>query len=658
MLSNTRTMPTTRRTVLAAVAVSAVFAAQLSAMASSSARGSAWKSVAVVDPGLSTVGDALQQVVVSTTSGVQAAVDAVRAVGGSVEAELPIIGGVEAEVPASRLVELSRVPGVVGITKDREGAFVEYSYDEESVASGFTRSTEATAAWAGGNLGAGVGVAILDTGVSPMNDFAGRLVHGPDLSGEGTVVDSYGHGTVMAGAMGASGADSATSTAGMLPGVAPKSTIVAVKVAGRNGAVDVSTILQGMHWVSAYKDQFNIRVMNLSWGVPSTQDPKVDPLNYAVQRLWKQGIVVVVAAGNSGSAAGTIMKPGDDPLVLTVGAYNDKGTARLDDDAPVQWTSRGPTAHGLTKPDLVAPGKSLSVSRSFGSKIEIDNPKALIAPSYIRGSGSSQAAAVTSGLAALLIAARPSLTPDQVKHLLTSTAVPMANGTPNDQGKGRIRIARALTGDPLLAPVQAPTATGLGSIEASRGGYNVYSTCNDVDTFIQGEIDVMCEKWNPAPWVGSSWRGEAWTGSSWRGAEWTGSSWRGLDWSSATWDGSSWRGGTWAGSSWRNEAWTGSAWKGSAWRGSSWRGSSWRGSSWRTADWTSAAYDEYDGFTSSAYDDATEDGFLAAWFGNNPPWTKSFPGEKSDPAPSYVTEVGCVRPEPGSKAGGATGSCK
>jgi serine protease AprX len=121
-------------------------------------------------------------------------------------------------------------------------------------------------------------------------------------------------------------------------------------------------MLQAMHWVSAYKDQFNIRVMNLSWGVPSTQDPKVDPLNFAVQRLWQQGIVVVVAAGNSGPKAGSITKPADDPLVLSVGAYNDKGSARLDDDQPVDWTSAGPTAQGLAKPDVVAPGRSLTLS--------------------------------------------------------------------------------------------------------------------------------------------------------------------------------------------------------------------------------------------------------------------------------------------------------
>ena len=595
------------------------------------ARGSAWKSVTVLDPGLDVIGRTLQDVIVQAAGGVRAAADAVRSAGGRVESELPVVGGVQASVPAELLSGLATRAGITSVTRNRSASFVEYTYDEVAVASGFTRSTQASTAWAAGNLGQGVGVAVLDTGVSPMKDFEGRLVHGPDLSGEGTTVDTYGHGTVMAGAIGASGADSAGLRDGSYAGVAPKATIVAVKVAGRNGAVDVSTILQGMHWVSAYKDQFNIRVMNLSWGVPSTQDPQLDPLNYAVERLWQQGIVVVVAAGNSGPRAGTITKPGDDPLVLTVGAFNDKGSARLEDDTAVDWSSQGPTAQGLAKPDLVAPGRSLVLTRSFGSSIEVDNPKALVAPTYIRGSGTSQAAAVTSGTAALLIAARPELTPDQVKRLLTGAAVPMPGQPSSGQGAGRLRLAAALSADPGPAVWQSSTATGRGSLEAARGGINVMSSCDGVDTLIQGEIDVMCEAWDPAPWAGSTWRGEAWTGSTWRGAQWTGSTWRGLDWSDATWTGSTWRDGTWTGSTWRDATWTGSAWTGSTWRGSTWRGSTWRGSTWRSASWTST------GFTSAVYEE--DPAFLAAFFGDRPKWNKHLAGETSDAAPDYLVPV-------------------
>ncbi len=547
MLPEDRTFPaaaiSSRRGSVALLAVAALFATQLSATAASSARGSAWTSAAL-DPGLSVVGDALQDVIVTARGGVDAAADAVRRIGGTVEAPLPIVDGVEARVPASSLPDLAGVAGVTGITADRRASFEELSYDATTVASNYTKSSGATAAWAQGNLGAGVGIAVLDTGISEMNDFKGRLVHGPDLSGEGSLVDTYGHGTVMAGAAGGSGADSAALGKGLYAGVAPKSTLVAVKVAGRNGVADVSTILQGMHWVSAYKDQYNIRVMNLSWGTTSTQDPAVDPLNYAVQRLWQQGIVVVVAAGNSGPGAGTIMKPADDPLVITAGAYDDRQNESTNDDAVPAWSSQGPTAQGLTKPDLVVPGRTLITSRSLGSRVESENPKALVSPSYIRGSGTSQAAAVTSGLAALLIAARPSLTPDQVKNLLTSTASPIAGssgGSANVQGKGRGQLAAALAANPGPAYTQTPTATGLGSIEASRGGRNVQTICpadaaTGTVTIISGEIDVRCEAWNGSSWTGSSWTGSSWTGSSWTGSSWTGSSWTGSSWTGSTYD--------------------------------------------------------------------------------------------------------------------------
>nr|MBA2769795.1 S8 family serine peptidase [Sporichthyaceae bacterium] len=329
--------------------------------------------------------------------------NAIKHSGGTVAGSLPMVSGFRATVPAHRLVDLAGSPAVTAVTKNRVMRFEEFSYDETTTASSFARVSGAPALWRDGKLGQGVGVAVLDTGVSPMNDFDGRLVHGPDLSGEGTIIDSYGHGTVMAGIVGGSGADSAGRTGGAYTGIAPKSTVVAVKVAGANGVTDVSTVLQGLHWVSAYKDQFNIRVVNLSWGVASTQSPTIDPLNYAVERLWQQGIVVVVAAGNAGAKLGTTLKPADDPMVISVGAFDDKQNVDPLDDSIPAWSSRGPTAAGLSKPDLVASGRTLVAARSFGSTVEKDNPKALISPSYIKGSGTSESAAVTSGAAALLL---------------------------------------------------------------------------------------------------------------------------------------------------------------------------------------------------------------------------------------------------------------
>jgi len=582
---------------------------------------------AVVDPGIPT-GAAPVEVVVQARPGVSTAeLEALVAqVGGRVETALPIVDGAEVRLPGSAVPTLAEDDRIVAVTLDRDVEFETVTYDEAGTASAFVGAAGALQAWDAGSLGEGVGVAVIDTGISEMNDFAGRLVHGPDLSGEGTLVDSYGHGTVMAGIIGGSGADSADRAGGAYTGVAPGAHLVAVKVAGANGAADVTTLLQAMHWVAAYQDQFDIRVLNLSWGTPSTQDPAVDPLNHAVERLWDQGIVVVVAAGNLGPQAGTVTKPGDDPKVITVGAYNDKGTVSGGDDATVSWTSQGPTAAGIAKPDLVAPGRRLVAARSYGSTIAAENPKALIAPSYIRGSGSSQAAAVTSGAVALLLDQRPELTPDQVKGVLTATANPLSGATAGQQGAGRLDLAEALTAPAGPASWQTASSTGLGSIEASRGGMHVSTDCGEDGTTdaIEGEIDLRCEEWNGSAWTGSAWTGSAWTGSAWTGSAWTGSAWTGSAWTGSAWTGSAWTGGTWTGSAWTGSAWTGSAWTGSAWTGSAWTGSAWTGSAWTGSAWTGSAW------TSAAYE-ADDDLFLTAWWGMYPPVDVHVPGEPPGP---------------------------
>jgi serine protease AprX len=565
-----------------------------------------------LDPGLALTGpDA--PVVVTGGAGVP---DAVREVGGRVLADLPLVDGVSAVVPADRLRSLADADDVDAVTADRQGRFVDFVWEDTPLASTFTRTVQATQSWGRGTYGKGVGVAVLDTGVSPMPDLAGRLVHGPDLSGEGTVVDSYGHGTVMAGLIAGDGTASAGRTGGALPGVAPAAHVVAVKVAGRNGVVDVSTVLQALHWISAYREQYGIRVLNLSWGVASTQSPSVDPINHAVQRLWSQGIVVVVAAGNSGSSAGTITKPGDDPVVLTVGAYDDKSDLEPNNDSVPQWSSRGPTAEGVVKPDVVAPGRTVVALRSPGSTIEANNPKALLAPSYIRGSGTSQAAAVTSGAAALLLANRPNLTPDQVKALLMSTASSIPNLSRFAQGAGRVQLEAATTA-PAPTQAQALSASGTGSIDASRGGMRVVTSCGGASVEVRGEVDVRCQPWNGSRWSGSRWSGEAWTGVAWKGAEWTGVAWKSVGWSDAVWDGVAWKGGTWTAGSWYGATgWTGDAapsspWTGVAWKDASWAGVAWKDTGWTTGEWTGAQYDE----------------FHTAFWGNTPPAGKRLQGE-------------------------------
>src|SRR5206468_1531885 len=132
--------------------------------------------------------------------------------------------------------------------------------------------------------------------------------------------------------------------------------IVSVKVAGWNGSTDVSEVIAGLQWVYFNHGQYNIRVLNLSFGTDSTQSYSIDPLDYAVEKVWQSGVLVVVAAGNRGaSGSQSINKPGDDPFVLTVGGADLKNTCSLFDDSLASFSSRGPTADGFSKPDLVAP---------------------------------------------------------------------------------------------------------------------------------------------------------------------------------------------------------------------------------------------------------------------------------------------------------------
>jgi serine protease AprX len=335
-------------------------------------------------------------------------------------------------------------------------------------------------------------------------------------------------------------------------------------------------------------------------------------LNYAVERLWGDGIVVVVAAGNDGPEYGTITKPGDDPVVITVGALNAKGDTNPNNDAIPDWSSRGPTAAGVAKPDLVAPGRTLVAQRSYGSSVELNNAAGWIAPSYIKGSGTSQATAVTAGVVALLLAARPELSPDQVKEVLMASASPLNNTNAYLQGAGRVQFADALAESPDDIPQPRP-ALGLGLLEASRAGIDILTDCLGLtDVVLSGERDVRCQPWNPQAWTSSAWTGDAWTGVSWKGAAWDGVSWKDTGWSAAQWDGVSWKGGTWTSDSWQSGSWTGSTDPDGPWTGVSWKGSTWSGVSWKDTSWMSGDGDQ----------------FQTAWWGVDPPPGKHVAGER------------------------------
>src|SRR5579884_1021401 len=279
-----------------------------------------------------------------------------------------------------------------------------------------------------------------------------------------------------------------------------------------------------------------------------------------------------------GTSHGSLRDPAVDPYVLSVGAANLNESSILQCATVASFSSRS-----SSRPvDVVAPGVSIESLRDPGSTIDLSNPKAVVNSRFFRGSGTSQAAAVTSGAAALLLQARPSLTPDQVKALLKSTASPLALLDGNAEGSGMIQVnsaAGALV--PLGATQSYPNATGTGSMEQARGGSHV--AFDGVQ--LTGEQDIMAHAWSGATWAPLSASAKAWDGGTWNGSVWTGSNWSGTSWAGTTWLGATWTGATWTGATWTGATWTGATWTGATWTGATWTGATWTGATWTAGTW-------------------------------------------------------------------------
>jgi serine protease AprX len=440
----------------------------------------------------------------------------------------------------------------------------------------------APTAWQAGATGRGIDVALLDTGVTPVAGLNApdKLVYGPDLSFDSqdpqrTSLDGYGHGTALAGII--AGNDG---TAGGYTGVAPGARIVSVKVGATTGAVDVSQMIAGIDWVTqhAHDPGLNIRVLNLSLGTNSVQSYQLDPLAHAAEAAWRHGIVVVVAVGNDGTDNNALADPASDPLLLAVGAEDPQGTVGFGDDTVAAFSQRGT---GYRHADVVAPGTYVMGLLSPGSTLATAYPNAVFGGRYLRGSGTSQAAAVVSGVVADLLSARPTLTPDQVKAVLTSSAVRIATPNPNFAGSGLVQLAGALSAPAPSASQSSDQSTGTGSLELARGTGHV--SLNGVA--LTGEQDIFGHGWISSSIAALEDSASAWNGGVFNGSTWSGSTWSGSTWSGSTWSGSTWSGSTWSGSTWSGSTWSGSTWSGSTWSGSTWSGSTWSGDVWLGATW-------------------------------------------------------------------------
>lgn len=291
-----------------------------------------------------------------------------------------------------------------------------------------SKAVNAPYAWRSGWTGRGVLVGVIDTGVDENHpDLADRIIAQRDFVGEGPS-DFNGHGTHVAGIIAGSGAASG----GKYKGIAHGANLLIAKALGADGVGLTSQIMAAMEWLVSQ----GVRIMNLSLGLEGPTDG-TDPLSLAIDAAYSFGCLVVVAAGNSGPAPGSIGVPAGARRALAVGAVDRQGGV-------YNLSSRGPTVDGRSKPDLAAPGTGIISCCSAHS------PDPVIDRHYTAATGTSMAAPHVAGAAALILEANPNMPVNELAGALLNTA-PLESSDPNEVGRGLLMIDRALTGDPSTA---------------------------------------------------------------------------------------------------------------------------------------------------------------------------------------------------------------
>jgi serine protease AprX len=408
------------------------------------------------------------RVIIQTADG-SASDTLIRSLHGRPGRRLTLLRGQVAEIPDSALEELASHPGIHAVRLDRR-------------VHGTMERTAATvgAVWARQRLGvdgAGIGVAIVDSGVTSWHDDLGaqRVVHFVDfVDFQPVAYDDYGHGTHVAGIIAGNGYDSN----GARRGIAPGASLIVLKVLDSDGNGYISNVIAALDYAVEHRTQFNIRVVNLSVAAGVYESYTTDPLTLAARRAVEAGIVVVTAAGNFGRSAkgqtqyGGVTAPGNAPWVLTVGATSHKGTMARADDAVAPFSSRGPGKFDYAaKPDIVAPGVGIESLADGSSLLFATHPAArlwgtvdTVSQPYLSLTGTSMAAPVVTGTIALMLQANPTLTPNLVKAILQYTAEHRSGYDALTQGagflnaRGAVQLARQFAGD-LTAPMTAKDPT-------------------------------------------------------------------------------------------------------------------------------------------------------------------------------------------------------
>jgi len=387
-------------------------------------------------------------------------------------------------------------------------------------------------------------IAVVDSGIDTSHtaDFGNRVIGQVNMVSATTgnsAGDGYGHGTFVAGI--------AAGAAPGYAGVAPKANLLSVDVMNDQGMASVSDILKACDWILANKSTYNIQVANFSLHSVNRASILFDPLDQAVEKLWLNGIVVVAASGNYATDAqntpsGVSFAPGNDPFVITVGAADIGSSVSASDDTVAPWSAWGYTPDGFMKPDLGAPGRYMVGPVPVNGVLAQQRPDHVVAPGYMQLSGTSFAAPVVAGAAAMIRAQHPTWTPDQVKGALMVTATPELGVPKGALGVGEVDIVKSRTFNKLTIP--NPNA-GLDQYLASASdGSTVF---------------------NAAAWQSAAESNAAWDSAAWSSAAWSDAAWSSAAWSDAAWSDAAWASVAYGTAAWSDAAWSDAAWSDAAW---------------------------------------------------------------------------------------------
>jgi serine protease AprX len=378
-------------------------------------------------------------------------------------------------------------------------------------------------------------IAIVDSGIDKRRvaEFGARVIGSVNLytgTNANSPGDGRGHGTMVAG-MAASQALGAS-------GVAANANLLSVDVIDDLGMAKTSDVIAAADWLLQNRALYNIRVANFSLhtAVPTTF--MFDPLNRAVQQLWFSGVVVVAAAGNygtDGTPSGVVAAPGNDPWVITVGALDINKSLSSSDDFLAPWSAYGYTPDGFWKPDLSAPGRYLVVPVPSDSSMYKERPDKIVRSGYMQMSGTSFSAPIVAGSAAVILAEKPTWTPDQVKGalMLSASATSVTN---RSAGVGALDLAKALAISDPPNPNAALRTYVLADSTAGSG------------------MSFDAASWSSAAQSDASWSSASWSSASWSSASWSSASWSSASWSSASWSSASWSSASWSSASWSSDA--------------------------------------------------------------------------------------------------------